>query len=380
MVFQVSRRSAAVLLSLLVPIVARAQDSCTALLQHGIYDSHISKTSTQSFQSFRSNFCSWYSSYRESHNSTGVGVSIPIADIPVGIQGNMTYGDADNIQKGLCSSQASASSDQGFWLDVSNTIDPNGAAAFRDCVKALRGGLDIQARINDDETRASISIAYLAPYGAGPGTLNSLSYPGWNCPTPPVGTDMRSIVSKTGQLTNAQVALVCERDVKASPFVKGGLQIVADDAQITVATSVGNYTQFFRPKIYQDPLADTAKVLASYPKGTILPFAGPAATIPAGWHPCDGHDGTVNLTDRVPFGAEKDAQLGQATEGSLSHHHSFAGRTQRPDGVDNVHVVQNGSAPLTVKGTDHTHAFGGATSEESSLPPVTRVYFIQKIS
>jgi hypothetical protein len=375
--FSARNKSVVAAVCLLAATTVRAQDACTALLQHGIYDSHVSQTSTQSFQSFRSSFCSWYSQYRESHTSAGLGVSIPIADIPVGIQGNMTYGDADKIQQGLCGATASLDSNQGFWMDVSNTIDPNGAAAFRDCVKALRGGLDIQARVNDDETMAAISIAYLAPYGAGPGTLKSLSFPG--CPKPAVGTDMREIVSKSGGLTNSQVTLVCSRQVKDTAFVKGGLQLVADNAQLTIATSVGNYTQFFRPKIYQDPLADTAKVLASYPKGTILPFAGSMTTIPAGWHLCDGHNGTVNLVGRAPFGAEKDAQIGQATEGSLTHHHSFSGRTQRPDGADNNNVKQEGGQPLSVKGTDHTHTYSGATSEESSLPPVTRVFFIQKI-
>lgn len=372
------RKCFAAFLCLFAASAVRAQDACTALLQHGIYDSHVSQTSTQSFEAFRSNFCSWYSSYRESHTTAGANVSIPIADIPVGFQGNMTYGDADKIQQGLCSSAANSDSSQGFWMDVSNTIDPNGAAAFRDCVRALRGGLDIQARVNDDETRAAISIAYLAPYGAGPGTLKSLSYPGWDCPNPPQGTDMRSIVSKSGQLTNSQVTLVCSRQVKDVPFTKGGLQLVADSAQLTIATSVGNYTQFFRPKVYQDPLADTAKVLASYPKGTILSFAGSVANIPSGWHLCDGHQGTVNLVDRAPFGAENDGQLGQATEGNMTHSHGFSGRTAPPDGVDNPNITQNGG-PLNVKGVDHTHRFSGTTDPQSSLPPITRVYFIQKI-
>jgi len=372
------RKSLVAAFCLLGASTAHAQDACTALLQHGIYDSHVSQTSTQSFQAFRSNFCSWYSSYRESHTAAAANVMIPIADIPIGIQGNMTYGDADKIQQGLCSAVASSDSSQGFCMDVSNPIDPNGAAAFRDCVRALRGGLDIQARVNDDETMAAISIAYLAPYGAGPGTLKSLSYPGWDCPKPPEGTDMREIVSKSNELTNSQVTLVCSRQVKDAPFVKGGLQLVADNAQLTIATSVGNYTQFFRPKIYRDPLADTAKVLASYPKGTILPFAGPLATIPAGWHMCDGHEGTVLLVDRAPFGAENDAQLGKATEGSMTHSHSFSGRTARPDGVDNPNITQNGG-PLNVKGVDHTHAFSGNTGDASSLPPITRVYFIQKV-
>jgi hypothetical protein len=47
---------------------------------------------------------------------------------------------------------------------------------------------------------------------------------------------------------------------------------------------------------------------------------------------------------------------------------------------DNTHVNQGGNAVLTVKGTDHTHGYSGTTSDESSLPPVTRIYFIEKIA
>jgi hypothetical protein len=294
----------------------------------------------------------------------------------------MSYGDADKMQQGLCSSQSSLDSNQGFWVDVSRTVDPNGAAAFSDCVKALRGGLDIQARINDDETMAAISIAYLAPYGAGPGTLNGISYPGWDCPAPPAGADMRSIVSKQGQLTNSQVTLVCSRKVSAAPFVKGGLQLVADDAQLTIATSVGNYTQFFRPKIYQDPLADTAKVMASYPKGTILPFAGHIENIPAGWHICDGHDGTVNLVDYIPYGASTNAQIDLAAqdkhEGNRTHTHTVPD-TQYPYRGFNYHVVQGGkNVPMTAMGTD-TQAHIAPTGPADNLPAVTRVFFMEKI-
>jgi hypothetical protein len=359
----------------------QAQDACIALLQYGIYDTHVSQSSTQSKSAFAANFCSWYSSYRSSNSTAGAGVTIPISDIPIGFNGNMTYGEADAMQQALCSSTASSSSADSSWTQIDKTLNPGGTQAFSACVAALRGGLNIDFRLNDDESQLAIGLAYNAPLGAGPATLNSITNTGWIC-TPPAApqTDLHSIAGKTGQLTNSQVGMTCNRDIKPTPFNVNGVQVSADSAQLTLQTTAGLYSVFFRPKVFSDPLADTAKVLASYPKGTILPFAAPSSAIPAGWHVCDGTNGTVDLRDHLPFGATTDAQLGVNNEGSLTHTHTFSGTTSPPNGVDNSHVVQDGGSPLDVKGTDHTHTYSGTTSPSSNLPPVTRVYFIEKIN
>jgi hypothetical protein len=374
-----SRIASALLLLTMSSISFAQQDACVALIQHGIYASHVTQTSAQSYQEFRSNFCSWYSQYRESHSGGSADIKIPIVDIPIGISGSMTYSEADAMRSAICSAVASQAANSQTFLDASRYIDPNGAAAFASCVTAQSGGLKIQTNINDDETSAVIGIAYQAPFGAGPATVQRVDTLGWTCPKPGNGgTDLTDIVARRNALTNNQFSIVCHRDILAAPVTEGGIQIVAHAATINIGTTAGSFIQQFRPKIFKDPLADTAKVLASYPKGTILPFAGRLDSIPQGWHLCDGHDGTVNLLNRAPFGATQDSEIGK-TDGSLTHHHSFSGRTQRPDGVDNVHVHQQGNDPLTVKGVDHTHAFSGTTADESNLPPITRIYFIQKI-
>lgn len=365
---------------LLQASVARAQDACVMLLKHGIYSSHVTQSSTQTFQQFKANFCSWYSSYRVSHSTAGASLSIPIVDIPLGISGNMTYGEADALQQGLCNASAGTSSEQAFWLEVSNYIDPAGADAFKACVQALRGGLAIDAQINDEQTLAVMSVAYTPPFGAGPATLNRVDFDGWDCPLPTDGSiDMRSIVGQQGQLRNSKVSIKCTRQIKATPVLSGGQQIVADNALISVSTSTGTFTQFFRPKLFADPQADTAKVLAAYPKGTILPFAGRVENIPNGWRLCDGQNGTVNLVDRLPYGASRNDQVG-ALEGRASHTHTYGGTTSPPGGVDNRNVKQEDGEPLTVKGIDHPHGFSGTTQDVPHLPPVTRILFIQKIS
>lgn len=371
----------AVVFALTIIQTVSAQDACIALLQQGIYDTHVSKSSSQSYATFRSSFCGWYSSYRQTHQSAGGGISIPIADIPLGLSGNMTYGEADAMEQALCSAQASASSADSTWTQIDKTLNPGGTQAFSSCVQALRGGLSIDFRVNDTEDTLSVGLSYNAPLGAGPATLNLINNDGWICAPPDAPqVDLHSIAGKQGALTNSQVGMSCRRDIKPAPFIVGGQKVVADSAELTLQTTAGLFTTFFRPKLFEDPIADTAKVLASYPKGTILPFAGAASTIPLGWHICDGTNGTINLSDRIPYGASSDAQIG-AQDGQLTHTHTYdATRTLDADiaGFVPGHAFQCCSGDHL---QNHTHAVpGGTTKPASSLPPVTRVYFIQKVT
>jgi hypothetical protein len=361
---------------------AVADDACTIIAKQGLYDTHVTKSSTQTFSQFKSTFCSWYGSYRESHSGGSAGVTIPIVDIPIGFSGSMTFGEADSMYGGLCSSTASSNSDQTVWSDVTHYIDPTAATAFSDCVKATRGGLAVDPNVNDDETLYTISVVYHPPDGANPTTITNVATVGWICSKPENnGIDLRDFVNKSGEFSNRQVGMVCKRDIKAAPYNYAGIQVVADPAMIAVQTYAGNYTQFFRPKVYQDPMADTAKVLASYPKGTILPYAGHIVDIPAGWHMCDGHDGTVNLVDYIPYGASTDAQVDAAAqdkhEGNRQHVHTVPD-TAPPYRGFNSNVLQ-GNRGFTAMGNDTQHHIGN-TGAADNLPAVTRVFFIEKIN
>ena len=49
--------------------------------------------------------------------------------------------------------------------------------------------------------------------------------------------------------------------------------------------------------------ASAAAVLITVPVGAIIMWSGTLASIPAGWHLCDGSGGTPNLSDRFILGA-----------------------------------------------------------------------------
>src|ERR1700683_1792736 len=155
------------------------------------------------------------------------------------------------------------------------------------------------------------------------------------------------------------------------------IRIAAKSEMISIHTDAGSFTQSFRAIPAANPLTDTAEVMAALPAGTIFAWAGPIAQIPQGWRLCDGTNGTPNLNHRFPLGTLAPGEVLQQI-GTASHSHDFSGTTSRPNGVDNVHVVQNGNASLTVKGTDHTHTFGGQTDVQPNLPLSTYVMFIMK--
>ena len=117
----------------------------------------------------------------------------------------------------------------------------------------------------------------------------------------------------------------------------------------------------------------------SFPKGTILPFVGDIGNVPQGWKLCNGQNGTVNLVDRLPMGTENIGQIGQATEGSMTHSHGFR-NGQETGGGSGGFQADPGASGVDLSVAGHKHGLSQAvTDPSSSLPPVTRVYFIQKV-
>jgi hypothetical protein len=359
-------------------LIEAQQDACIALLQHGIYDSHTTKTSQQSYQEFRSSFCSWYSSYRASHSGGSGGVTIPVGDIPIGISTSLTYGEAEAISSAMCTADYSQGANAHQFEEASRYIDPNGASAFTACVTAEAGGLRMQTNINDDETQAVIAMAYQIPMGGGPAQIDRIDTLGWKCVDPPKGgSSLNSLLGKGKVFGYEQHSIVCKREVFEKPQIIAGQEVVSDKAMINIGTTAGSFIQQFKPVLYKEPLADTAKVMASYPKGTILPFAGRKVDIPQGWHLCDGTDGTVDLLGRAPFGTNDPAAIGHLL-GSSSHHHAI-NLTTGSD-LTGAHRIDPNGGGDWVAGAGHKHQLSGNTEDGSSLPPVTLIYFIQKIS
>lgn len=155
---------------------------------------------------------------------------------------------------------------------------------------------------------------------------------------------------------------------------------------------------------------------ASIPVGGIIIWSGSSEKIPAGWHLCDGQQGTPDLRDRFIMGAGGSYQVGDTggeaahtltTEelpshshgsGSLSavsagsHTHSYYNQDPR---INSFGVYSGGNdviTQLTTQGDttgssgSHTHTISGTTGATGSgtahnnLPPYYALCYIMRIS
>ena len=134
--------------------------------------------------------------------------------------------------------------------------------------------------------------------------------------------------------------------------------------------------------------------------GGIALWNGAIATIPAGWHQCNGLDGTLDIEAIYVMGAIYSTSVGLTggavehlhalnnTGSSGDHNHSF-GFTSTTNGssvavasgtVGRSKVSHSHSASAnTEAGGAHTHSVGN-TDAASSHPPFHRLYWIMRIS
>lgn len=129
--------------------------------------------------------------------------------------------------------------------------------------------------------------------------------------------------------------------------------------------------------------------IVNAPIGAILNWSGTEDTIPAGWHICNGEDGTIDLRDKFVLGAGTTHSIG-STGGSEnvtltvaqmpSHFHRYSDFRQ-----NTIHVagVTNGIATygssdgsLLNDITDRT----GSSQPHDNMPPYYTLFYIQKVS
>jgi hypothetical protein len=100
----------------------------------------------------------------------------------------------------------------------------------------------------------------------------------------------------------------------------------------------------------------------SFPAGGIIMWSGATTAVPAGWHICDGTNGTPNLLDRFIVGAGSTYAVG-ATGGSanavvVSHNHSASSSVSDPSHSHSVYDPSH----------NHTWVGGNPTDDSMGLP------------
>ncbi|HJU20465.1 MAG TPA: hypothetical protein VJ770_28770 [Stellaceae bacterium] len=365
-----------------ISISANANNACIALLKHGIYNTNSSSSTQQTFAQYKSTFCTWYGSYRNSHSGGNASLQIPVVDIPVGLSGSMSYGQAESQYQALCSNNEGLNSDNNVFTNMIQYLSPEGAAAFTDCLKAEKAGVSSNVTISDDQRLFTIDMAYLAPIGASPAAtitqVSMLPQDAFECPKPDHGaTDIRDLVGKPEKFINQNFSLSCVRKIFDPPVSINGSKFAAPAAMLSIQTNVGSYTQHFRPILVSDPLADTVKVLNALPKGTIFPWAGKISEIPSGWHLCDGTNGTPNLVHRYPLGTSTDSEIATPTGSDTIQLH-VSGDTTATTNKD-FQNIDNSTNYLQATGTGHIHHFDAKTDPAPLWPASTYIVYIMKI-
>lgn len=100
------------------------------------------------------------------------------------------------------------------------------------------------------------------------------------------------------------------------------------------------------------------------PVGTILPFAGDVQHLPPGWYICNGDNGTVDLTDRVPMGLSVGGVI-------------VSGRQPGSTGP-NTGDAAGDIAPSNLWTAGNAEQYPMASKHRHPLP-VNRVFFIQRV-
>lgn len=122
---------------------------------------------------------------------------------------------------------------------------------------------------------------------------------------------------------------------------------------------------------------------SAFSTGMVMLWGGSIASIPSGWHLCDGTAGTINLEGLFVCGAgniSPGATNGfgllpvGSTGGGTAHTHTFADTSNIPSSVATVAGGGN-----SVASSSHTHSVSGTTSSATTAPSFYALCYIQKI-
>ena len=137
-------------------------------------------------------------------------------------------------------------------------------------------------------------------------------------------------------------------------------------------------TQYDEAAAYTDASYNSHVAPYLVPVGTIVIWYGTSATVPSGWHICDGTTGTPDLRDKFVVGAgttyAKGATGGEATHtltvGEMpSHTHSYSvkgGSGSEQGGGSGSYDIGN------------TTGSTGGDGAHNNLPPYHALYYIMK--
>ncbi|HZQ46076.1 MAG TPA: hypothetical protein VFC07_03615, partial [Verrucomicrobiae bacterium] len=132
-----------------------------------------------------------------------------------------------------------------------------------------------------------------------------------------------------------------------------------------------------------------ARLTNGIPTGGIIMWSGSIATVPAGWHLCDGTSGTPDLRNRFVVCANADVSgiakttvsgYATVTGGSATHSHTGGSLSLNQTGDNSGDVTGDpGGGQVFSSGNPGQVNFQGSTDPASSLAPYYALAFIMKL-
>ncbi len=360
---------------------ALSADICGALLAQGIRDTSSQQVSEARFNELKSNVCnSSYDSYSKAATQAASGGF----DVPglFGISFGSANANSEYSTKWTNFCQAN------YGLAISNS---DLRTQFSTANRAVLNSFDNCVNVTSERF-----IRYVEPQSDG----RTFSIKFENRRTG--NSTFRVLAISLTNSTNNQVLNVLQACDVPPPFNRSfpwdtsvpamntnAFSIVCrknptDAIVVAGTTSAGNIDPVVVPAIPNPgpTVADRvaaleANLATAAPRGTILTWFSIDGAIPPGWRICDGTNGP-NLKGFFLRGASAQSDLSDAKHGNNSHHHTVGTlTTSRPNGVDNNNVKQEGGAPLSVKGVDHTHTIPGfSTAPGENVPEYKTVLFL----
>lgn len=270
------------LIAALAVEAASAQESCNALLRHGIFDRVRETAEISNNSTIQSAFCANYSKYK-SDKLAGSGE----ADYGFGLFGasaRLNKEQIESIGQVLCGSDFSDTAAQSLINKSSALVSAPAIDAWQECQRLHAHGLKVETSVNDEVTNVGVTIRYDKPPGVE-------SFPFFDSiQVRPTGafscagslTDLRKGV----RLAESSLSMLCER--KVSPQPKMGLtkrNIYAPAASISVITGAGAIVRHFSELPAESPVPERGlgEIVAS-----MLPESLFVKSYGAGWVLADG--------------------------------------------------------------------------------------------
>lgn len=119
------------------------------------------------------------------------------------------------------------------------------------------------------------------------------------------------------------------------------------------------------------------ELLLQHLEGMIVAWSGAVEDIPAGWHLCNGDDGTPDLRDKFIFGAGGVWEPGD-TGGTTSHTHNFTtfGHTHA---IPAGNVLPDATPAGSYNDSVNVAVDAGTTLPGTNIPPYYALAWIIKV-